>query len=506
MKKSKRILSLVLALVIFLSVMFSLELNVFATEGTRSFKPMETETAEPETTQAEETLAPTVVETQSETQAETQVQTETETENVQIPTNTPIVDETKVGKVGKLNKDTKFTDQIQFYWDAVEGAQGYRIYYKNDDKDDDFSLLVTTTGTKITVRDLPHTTPFQFKVAAFVVVDEVLYEGLPSFGKTATQPATTNKPSLKKSSSVIKIAWNKNTLADGYRIYRQDSSTKGKLVLYKTIKNNSTTSFEDKNVKRGKAYNYQVRAYREMYKGKTYVGEGSTLRTVSGLSAPSVNSCTSQLRRVTIDWNNNSVAQGYDVYYKADDRSSYKLLKNTKSTYINTSHLRAGHTYSFKIRPYKYVGANKTKVYGCTRALSKKVTSTAYGKKIGKTYIEISIAQQHMWYYIDGKCYVSTDVVTGNQGAYSTPKGAYKIWQRSSPATLTGPTWNVNVKYWMAFTYSGCGIHDATWRAPSEFGGTTYKGNGSHGCVNTPYNDVKKIYKKAGIGTNVVVY
>ena len=98
---------------------------------------METETAETETIQTEETLAPTVVETQSETQTETQPQTEPETENVQIPTNTPIVDETKVGKVGKLNKDTKFTDQIQFYWDAVEGAQGYRIYYKNDDIHDD---------------------------------------------------------------------------------------------------------------------------------------------------------------------------------------------------------------------------------------------------------------------------------------------------------------------------------------------------------------------------------
>ena len=495
MKKSKRIVSLFLALVIFFGVMFSLELNVFATEEVT--EPAQTAT-EPT---VEETLTPTVVATESETQ----VETPTEAETVP-PTTTVIVDETKVGQVGKLNKNTKFTDEIQFYWDAVEGAQGYRVYYKNNDKDDDYSLLVTTTSTKITVRDLPHTTPFQFKVAAFVVEDDVIYEGLSSVGKTATQPATTNKPSLKKCSSAIKISWNKNSRADGYRIYRQDSSTNGKLVLYKTIKKNTTTTFEDKNVKRGRAYNYQVRAYREMYKGKTYVGEGSTLRTVLGLSSPTVSTCTSQLRRVTIDWNNNSVASGFDVYYKADDRTSYKLLKTTSSSYINTKQLRSGHTYSFKIKPFKYVGKNKTKVYGSTRTLSKKVTSTAYGKKIGNTYIEISIAQQHMWYYIDGECYVSTDVVTGNQGAYSTPKGAYKIWQRSSPATLSGPTWCVNVKYWMAFTYSGCGIHDATWRDPSEFGGTTYKGNGSHGCVNTPYSDVKKIYKKAGIGTNVVVY
>lgn len=504
MKLSKRLLSLFLALVIFLSVMFSLELNVFATDEIAQPKNTTETTLESELETTVESTTPTVTETESETVVETQAPTQSET--LESSTSTPIVDETKVGKVGKLMKDTKYTDQIQFYWDAVEGAHGYRVYYKNNDTDKDYSLLVTTTGTKITVKDLPHTTPFQFKVAAFVIVDDVLYEGLPSIGKTATQPATTKKPTLKKCSTTTKISWNKNSRADGYRVYRQDSSTNGKLVLYKTIKNNSTTTFEDKNVKKGRAYNYQVKAYRKMYEGKTYIGEGSTLRTVSGLCAPSVASCTSQLRRVTIDWNGNSVAQGYDIYYKADDRTSYKLLKNTKNSYINTKHLRAGHTYSFKIRPYKYVGKNNTKVYGCTRALTKKVTSAAYGKKIGKTYIEISIAQQHMWYYIDGECYVSTDVVTGNWGAYATPKGAFKIWQRSSPATLSGPTWCVNVNYWMAFTYSGCGIHDATWRSPSEFGGSTYKGNGSHGCVNTPYSDVKKMYKKAKIGTNVVVY
>jgi lipoprotein-anchoring transpeptidase ErfK/SrfK len=69
-----------------------------------------------------------------------------------------------------------------------------------------------------------------------------------------------------------------------------------------------------------------------------------------------------------------------------------------------------------------------------------------------------------------------------------------------------GDGYSSYVNYWLAFTYSGCGIHDASWRSASEYGGTTYQGNGSHGCVNTPYDAVKKIYQKAGIGTYVVVY
>lgn len=508
MKATKRIISLVLALIICLSVMFSLELNAFATDTATQEVTQTVVETETETQEADENLTPTVEVTEEATEIETQAPTVKPTvKPTEKPSNKePVFDNTKVGKVKKLYKDSKYTNKISFYWNPVNGAQGYRVYYMNKDKHKDYKFLVATTSTKITVRDLSHTTPYQFKVTAYAVVDGVLYEGDACVGKTATQPATMSKPSLKKSSPTIAISWSRNSRADGYRIYRQDSSTKGKLVLYKTIKKNTTTTFEDKKVKRGNAYNYQVRAYREMYSGKIYMGEGSTLRTVAGLSKPKLNKCTSQLRRVTIDWNNNSVASGFDVYYKADDRSAYKLLKTTKNSYINTTQLRAGHKYSFKIRPFRYVGAKKVKVYGSTLGLTKKVTATAYGKNPGKTYIEISITNQHMWYYVNGKCYVSTPVVTGNQGYYSTPKGFFNIWQRSSPATLTGPTWNVNVNYWMAFTYSGCGIHDSTWRSSSEYGGTTYKGNGSHGCVNTPYSKVKKIYQKAKMGTPVIVY
>lgn len=491
MRFTKRLLSLLLALVIMLSVVVGLETTAYATDDVT--EDVVTETVEP--TVDTQGIEPTVETQEGTTPPETQ-----------SPTQAPTTDPTKVGKVGKLYKDTAYTDQIQFYWDEVEGADGYRIYYKNNDIDTDYRLLTTTTGTKVTVKDLPHTTPFQFKVAAYVVYRGEVYEGEAQVGKTATQPAATNKPSLKQCSTSTKISWNQNSKADGYRIYRQDSSTNGKLVLYKTIKKNTTTTFEDKNVKKGKAYNYQVKAYREMYEGKTYLGTGSTLRTVSGLCSSKIKKSSSQLRRVSFEWSKNSVAQGYDIYYKADDRDSFQLLKSTTNTWINTKRLRAGHTYYFRIKPYKLVGAKKTKVYGTYRSLSVKCTSTAYGKKVGSTYIEISIKQQRMWYYRGGELYVETPVVTGNVGAYSTPTGYYNVYQKLSPATLTGPTWSSFVNYWMAFTYSGCGIHDASWRSASEYGGTTYMGNGSHGCVNTPKDAVKKMYKKVTIGTPVIVY
>lgn len=71
---------------------------------------------------------------------------------------------------------------------------------------------------------------------------------------------------------------------------------------------------------------------------------------------------------------------------------------------------------------------------------------------------------------------------------------------------LKGPTWNVWVDYWMRFTDSACGFHDATWRSNSEFGGDTYKNNGSHGCVNLRHDFAKELYDHIDIGTIVVVH
>ncbi len=48
------------------------------------------------------------------------------------------------------------------------------------------------------------------------------------------------------------------------------------------------------------------------------------------------------------------------------------------------------------------------------------------------------------------------------------------------------------------------GIHDMQTRA--YFGGTIYLTNGSHGCVNTPYEQAQTIFNTVSVGTPVIVY
>lgn len=119
---------------------------------------------------------------------------------------------------------------------------------------------------------------------------------------------------------------------------------------------------------------------------------------------------------------------------------------------------------------------------------------------IGNTYVEVNISSQHLWLYKDGALVTDGPVVTGNaSNGHDTPPGVYKIDYKQRNATIM----NVEVSYWMPFNHD-VGIHDATWR--SSFGGDIYRYNGSHGCVNSPFDLAKTVYENVDAGTPVIVY
>lgn len=136
---------------------------------------------------------------------------------------------------------------------------------------------------------------------------------------------------------------------------------------------------------------------------------------------------------------------------------------------------------------------------------------THEGNDINGTYVEISIDQQRMWFYKNGTCLVETPVVTGNPNkGHGTPKGGvWRLKDKASPFTLVGkkPDGSIDyeepVNYWMPFN-GGVGIHDLTKR--SSFGGDIYLTNGSHGCINTPLDNVRTIYENIEVNTPIVVY
>ena len=126
------------------------------------------------------------------------------------------------------------------------------------------------------------------------------------------------------------------------------------------------------------------------------------------------------------------------------------------------------------------------------------------GYRVGDTYIEISLDNQYMWCYLDGKLLLETPVVTGDMAKRNdTRRGCFKIYYKKADTILRGPTWNDHVDYWMAFD-GQIGLHDSSWR--DEYGEDIYLSDGSHGCVNTPLDAMKTIYETYHNGDFVIVY
>lgn len=123
---------------------------------------------------------------------------------------------------------------------------------------------------------------------------------------------------------------------------------------------------------------------------------------------------------------------------------------------------------------------------------------------IDKDYIEVSLEDQHIWFYLDGELHSESDIVTGTRNKRDTPKGVFYITERIPGKYLTGADYKTWVNRWMRLTNSGVGLHDATWRG--NFGGNIYVSNGSHGCINLPKKFAYDLYDSTYVGLPVIIY
>ena len=124
---------------------------------------------------------------------------------------------------------------------------------------------------------------------------------------------------------------------------------------------------------------------------------------------------------------------------------------------------------------------------------------------IGDTYVEISITDQHLWYYEDGELILDCDIRTGCTGrGQGTPTGCYEVQNKYEKIVLVGDDYRSPVDYWIGFIGRRFGMHDASW--VSSFGGDTYKWAGSHGCVNMPLDSVAELFERVELGVPVVIY
>ncbi|MGQ5708453.1 L,D-transpeptidase family protein [Lactobacillus sp. PSON] len=137
-----------------------------------------------------------------------------------------------------------------------------------------------------------------------------------------------------------------------------------------------------------------------------------------------------------------------------------------------------------------------------------------YGKSnhgLGENYAVVSIKNQELWVVRKGKVAAHlNDVVTGtNSGDNKTPVGVWYVMYKESPSTLRGfnddgSRYSSPVQYWMPFTLSGCGFHDASWR--TNWSKSAYLAGGSHGCVNIRPSEIHSVWSNIIKDEPVIIY
>ena len=200
--------------------------------------------------------------------------------------------------------------------------------------------------------------------------------------------------------------------------------------------------------------------------------------------------------------NEEAVAQW--VYDMAYDTDTFGMSRDFKTTSGKEIHLTFGGDYGWVIHQENTTAALIEAIRtGQQGELTPDYVYTAVDRSsndIGGTYAEVCIEEQRMWFYKDGVLIVDTPVVTGDHATgFDTPSG--HVWAIDSMRSKEDPDMggkpyriqDVQVNYWIAFN-GDCGIHDASWRSNwNSNAWQTY--GGSHGCVNTPADAVKKIYQ-----------
>ncbi len=129
----------------------------------------------------------------------------------------------------------------------------------------------------------------------------------------------------------------------------------------------------------------------------------------------------------------------------------------------------------------------------------------------GATYVEVDLTGQHVYMVKDGAVVWDAPCVTGNVSKnYTTPPGIFPLTYKERDRVLRGAKradgsyeYESPVSYWMPFN-GGIGLHDANWRG--SFGGSIYKTNGSHGCINLPPSKAPALYEMVYKGMPVICY
>lgn len=152
-----------------------------------------------------------------------------------------------------------------------------------------------------------------------------------------------------------------------------------------------------------------------------------------------------------------------------------------------------------KAETMKVLGEYDDWYFGITDDYEMGFVSKKFTTELNGIFIDTDILTQRMRMYNENQLLYYTRIKTGKDSTPTTI-GHFKIDWMGEQANIVD---DIVVNYWMHY-YDGEGIHDLI--ECTSYGEDDYHYAGSNGCTRTPLENVAKIYKKASLGTPVIVH
>lgn len=162
-------------------------------------------------------------------------------------------------KVSGRSSDTTAYTTAKVSWNAVSGVHGYCVFQKKNGVE---YFAKKTSKTADTIYSLKAGSDFEFVVKAYIEADGKLYFGDGSKASVIhCRPQTPNGITLTSVSNGIKVSFGRTEGADGYMVYRCDSSN-GTYTRIAKLTGANKTAYTDTDTQVGNTYYYKIRAYR----------------------------------------------------------------------------------------------------------------------------------------------------------------------------------------------------------------------------------------------------
>ena len=324
-------------------------------------------------------------------------------------------------------------NEVDISWKNISGVDGYYVecYVGNQWKQIGFStdgdrvaakLSGLSAGLKYKVRIAAYAGSFTGKFRCFYV------DTIPS--------PVWNINTVKATDETVRISWNRNTRADGYKVeWYIDNQWSAKTV---TGSNNIAAVIDG--LCAGTRYKVRVSAYKgDLYSPYTYGYIDTLPSKVTGITQAVTSSS------FTLTWDKNESADGYTVQYYADGKWNEKTLTGNNKTTVTIGSLKGYKTYKVRIKAYKgelksafddiYITTAPTKVSGL------KVKSAVDSKAVVIWNADATADGYNVGYYIGGRWLEKT--ITDNKTAMAvlgglTPYSTYKVRVRAYKDNLYG--------------------------------------------------------------------